>query len=458
MFTSQQRGDRCSCPMPTEAFTHQHAAQLAAQPLGEPVCWYIQLAALNHAVLYRHLELPRAASQRSILHQLQGSLDTEFRRFTKHPLPAAELCGRLSKSRKSWLIMWVDKGRCSAEVKLWREKMDDAFFWLLLICDQQKIRDFMQTTTCPVLVGQWIEKLLPLQSWNMIQQIGDRWGDTGSGVTLNTRTGRAKHGRQGRAISRIEQRAVMVGRRPAQPGCAACKHTHTHSQHKWKQEKTAWNDVKQFLLNSALPEILKCPLSKTSHLSVARTSSSGLILRRPSVMTLRFLCRSYAFFEEKKVKLRLPRSWKTVPPPLRLRARGIPALLMTGRLHSVQGFWWRPMTTAGRFLQSNRMRRCCRSTLESIQSSRAKFWYTSVERETKISPAPLLNRSLLDVALLPTDWVPVRRLQTLEQPRPADRVLMRLHIFSQLGLFHMFKIFSVSSSVQLRVIFWLQQR
>lgn len=160
-----------------------------------------------------------------------------------------------------------------------------------------------------------------------------------------------------------------------------------------------------------------------SNLSVAWTSSSGLILRRPSVMTLRFLCRSYSFFEVKNVKLRLPRSWKTVPPPLRLRARGIPALLITDRLHSVQGFWWRPMTTAGRFLQSTRMRRCCRSTLESIQSSRARFWYTSVDRESKISPV-----SLLDVELVWTDWMLVWHLQTLERPCTRDSVLMRVDI------------------------------
>lgn len=38
-FTSQQSGDSCSCSMSTEAFTDQHAAQFAAQPLGEPVSW-----------------------------------------------------------------------------------------------------------------------------------------------------------------------------------------------------------------------------------------------------------------------------------------------------------------------------------------------------------------------------------------------------------------------------------
>lgn len=60
IFTSQQSGDRCSCSMSTEAFTDQHATQFAAQPLGEPVSWDIQFAALNNTVLYCQLQLSRA--------------------------------------------------------------------------------------------------------------------------------------------------------------------------------------------------------------------------------------------------------------------------------------------------------------------------------------------------------------------------------------------------------------
>lgn len=192
-----------------------------------------------------------------------------------------------------------------------------------------------------------------------------------------------------------------------------------------------------------------------SNLSVAQTSSSGLILCRASVMTFRFLCRSYAFFEVKKVKLRFPRSWKTVPPPLRLRARGIPALLMNDRLHSAQGFWWRPMTTAGRFLQSRRMLRCCRSTFESIQSSRARFWYTSVDCERKISPLSPLNRSLLDAELVRNDWALDR-----QQPPTWDSVFLRIDITAVSSLswasFKCLNIFIIYS-VQLQVTFWLQQ-
>lgn len=162
-----------------------------------------------------------------------------------------------------------------------------------------------------------------------------------------------------------------------------------------------------------------------SNLSVAWTSSPGLTCLRASVMTFRFLFRSYAFLEVKNVKLRFPRSWKTVPPPLRLRAKGIPALLMAGKLHSDQGFWCRPMTTAGRFLHSSRMLRCCRSTLASIQSSRARFWYTSVDRDWRTSPAlqlsELMNRPL-ELELVLAGWLPVWH------PFKRDKVLLILDI------------------------------
>lgn len=159
-----------------------------------------------------------------------------------------------------------------------------------------------------------------------------------------------------------------------------------------------------------------------SNLSVAWTSSTGRSLLSASVTTFRFLFLSYAFLEVKKVRLRFPRSWKTVPPPLRLRARGIPARLMAGKLHSVQGFWWRPMTTAGRFLHSSRTPRCCRSTLASIQSSRARFWYTSVDWESRTSPEspPSEANRLLQVRV----W----HLQTPEQPLRRDNVLLMCDI------------------------------
>uniref|UniRef100_A0A0E9SBX8 Uncharacterized protein n=1 Tax=Anguilla anguilla TaxID=7936 RepID=A0A0E9SBX8_ANGAN len=41
---------------------------------------------------------------------------------------------------------------------------------------------------------------------------------------------------------------------------------------------------------------------------------------------LRFLCRSYFRFDVKKVMLMFPRSWYTVPPPLRRLASRDPPL------------------------------------------------------------------------------------------------------------------------------------
>lgn len=96
--------------MPAEAFTDQHAAQFAAPPLGEPVSRDRQFAALNHTVPDRHLKLSRAVRKCSVIHQLQSSLDTEFRRFTKHPLPTTKLRCCLPKSRKSGFVIWVNQG------------------------------------------------------------------------------------------------------------------------------------------------------------------------------------------------------------------------------------------------------------------------------------------------------------------------------------------------------------
>ncbi len=157
---------------------------------------------------------------------------------------------------------------------------------------------------------------------------------------MDTRARGAEHGGEGGAVSRVQQRAVMVGRLPAQSGRTSCKHKQHKQQHHPDDDDDDDDGGSSGLYAAVLrlPEILRCPLSKMSNLSVARTSSPGRSRLKASVMTFRFLCRLYAFFEVKKVRLRFPRSWKTVPPPLRLRAREIPALHMAGRLHSVQGF------------------------------------------------------------------------------------------------------------------------
>lgn len=118
--TPQQRSDNRSRSIPTKPLTDQHAAQLAAQPLGEPVCRNVQLAALDHAVLYLHMQLGGAASTGSIVRQFQDGLDAEFRRPTECPLPATQLRRRPAESRKRWLISWVNKGWRSAETELCR--------------------------------------------------------------------------------------------------------------------------------------------------------------------------------------------------------------------------------------------------------------------------------------------------------------------------------------------------
>ncbi|MCI4393766.1 hypothetical protein PGIGA_G00161310, partial [Pangasianodon gigas] len=130
-----------------------------------------------------------------------------------------------------------------------------------------------------------------------------------------------------------------------------------------------------------------------SNLSVAQTSRFGLSAFTAPVTTPRFLMRSYFFFEVKKVMFMLPRSWYTVPPPLRRLATGIPVRLSSCTSHSCQGFWCLPITTAGAFLHNNNMLRLCTSTRSCIQSSRARFWKMSVDEDLRMRPAlPLSSK------------------------------------------------------------------
>lgn len=96
----QQCSDDRGRSMPTKPLADQHAAQLVTQPLGEPVCRDVQLAALDHGVLYLHVQPGGAASAGSIVRQFQDGLDAEFRRLTECPLPATELRRRTAESRK----------------------------------------------------------------------------------------------------------------------------------------------------------------------------------------------------------------------------------------------------------------------------------------------------------------------------------------------------------------------
>lgn len=61
-LTPQQRGKRCSRSMTTEPLSDQHVTQLAAQSLRQPVFRNVQLAALDHATLYVHVQLGGAKS------------------------------------------------------------------------------------------------------------------------------------------------------------------------------------------------------------------------------------------------------------------------------------------------------------------------------------------------------------------------------------------------------------
>mmetsp|Transcript_2454 Transcript_2454/g.6562 ORF Transcript_2454/g.6562 Transcript_2454/m.6562 type:complete len:242 (+) Transcript_2454:390-1115(+) len=89
------------------------------------------------------------------------------------------------------------------------------------------------------------------------------------------------------------------------------------------------------ILNAA-PDIF-FPCSSTSKRSFARAG-----MPRPSVSAdarmAVVVCLLKTAAGEMKEKLRLPGSWKTVPPPLLRRARDVRSAVMRAMLHSFQGF------------------------------------------------------------------------------------------------------------------------